>query len=92
MTTELRLILLALSLVLLAGIWWWGARKSSQAPGLFRNCASRPSPGRRRAAITLIEEDHCVIDDSDSALGTPAAFTRLGRVAVRALEYPHHRI
>lgn len=33
MTTELRLILLVLSLVLLAGIWWWGARKSSQAPG-----------------------------------------------------------
>ena len=33
MTAELRLILMALSLVLLAGIWWWGARKSAQAPG-----------------------------------------------------------
>jgi cell division protein ZipA len=30
---QLRWILLALSLVLLAGIWWWGRRRSSQAPG-----------------------------------------------------------
>lgn len=33
MAAELRSILLALSLVLLAGIWWWGRRRSSQAPG-----------------------------------------------------------
>jgi FtsZ-interacting cell division protein ZipA len=33
MTAELRWILLALSLVLLAGIWWWGRRRSTQAPG-----------------------------------------------------------
>jgi cell division protein ZipA len=33
MTAELRWILLALSLALLAGIWWWGRRRSSQAPG-----------------------------------------------------------
>jgi cell division protein ZipA len=33
MAAELRWILLALSLVLLAGIWWWGSRRSSQAPG-----------------------------------------------------------
>ena len=33
MAAELRWILLALSLVLLAGIWWWGQRRSSQAPG-----------------------------------------------------------
>ena len=33
MADELRWILLALSLVLLAGIWWWGKRRSSQAPG-----------------------------------------------------------
>src|ERR1700723_2239637 len=33
MAAELRWILLALSLVLLAGIWWWGKRRSSQAPG-----------------------------------------------------------
>src|SRR5271168_870021 len=33
MTAELRWILLGLSLVLLAGIWWWGARRSRQAAG-----------------------------------------------------------
>jgi cell division protein ZipA len=33
MAAELRWILLASSLVLLAGIWWWGARRSTQAPG-----------------------------------------------------------
>ena len=33
MVAELRWILLTLSLVLLAGIWWWGRRRSSQAPG-----------------------------------------------------------
>jgi cell division protein ZipA len=33
MAAELRWILLALSLVLLVGIWWWGRRRSSQAPG-----------------------------------------------------------
>jgi cell division protein ZipA len=33
MVAELRWILLALSLALLAGIWWWGRRRSSQAPG-----------------------------------------------------------
>ena len=33
MAAELRWILLGLSLPLLAGIWWWTARRSSQAPG-----------------------------------------------------------
>jgi cell division protein ZipA len=33
MAAQLRWILLALSLVLLAGIWWWGRRRSTQAPG-----------------------------------------------------------
>lgn len=33
MAAELRWILLGLSLVLLAGIWWWGSRRSTQAPG-----------------------------------------------------------
>lgn len=48
MTTELRLILLALSLFLLAGIWWWGARKSSQAPGRpeLRDTSSLEPPRR----------------------------------------------
>src|SRR5882724_6556747 len=33
MAAELRWILLALSLLLLTGIWWWGRRRSLQAPG-----------------------------------------------------------
>ena len=33
MAAELRWILLALSLPLLAGIWWWTARRSRQTPG-----------------------------------------------------------
>src|ERR1700730_15139808 len=33
MAAELRYILAALSAVLLAGIWWWGARRSRQAAG-----------------------------------------------------------
>ncbi len=55
MTTELRLILLALSLVLLAGIWWWGARKSTQAPG--KSELREPSisePPRREAVIEAV--------------------------------------
>ncbi len=33
MAAELRWILLGLSALLLGGIWWWGARRSRQAPG-----------------------------------------------------------
>jgi cell division protein ZipA len=42
LAAELRWILLGLSVPLLAGIWWWTARRSSQAPG---NAALRePTP------------------------------------------------
>jgi len=49
MAAELRWILLGLSLVLLAGIWWWGARRSAQAPGNaeLREPTSTPEPLRR---------------------------------------------
>ena len=43
MTAELRWILLALSLPLLAAIWWWTARRSSQIPG---NAELRESMGK----------------------------------------------
>lgn len=43
MAAELRWILLALSLPLLAGIWWWTARRSSQIPG---NAELRESMGK----------------------------------------------
>lgn len=41
MAAELRWILAGLSILLLAGIWWWGARRSRQAPG---NAELRESP------------------------------------------------
>jgi cell division protein ZipA len=61
----LRLILLALSLVLLAGIWWWGARKSTQAPG--KSELREPSslePPRREAVM----EESIVIDATPPAV------------------------
>ncbi len=50
MAAELRWILLALSLVLLAGIWWWGRRRSSQAPGDAQMRETSPSIEPHRAA------------------------------------------
>jgi cell division protein ZipA len=52
MAAELRWILLALSLVLLAGIWWWGRRRSSQAPGdaQLREITPSSEPPRPAAA------------------------------------------
>ncbi|MDP9010496.1 MAG: hypothetical protein M3N91_17625 [Pseudomonadota bacterium] len=48
MAAELRWILLALSLVFLAGIWWWGRRRSTQAPGnaALREITPTADPGR----------------------------------------------
>jgi cell division protein ZipA len=50
MAAELRWILLALSLVLLAGIWWWGMRRSSQAPGDAQLREITPSVEPQRAS------------------------------------------
>jgi cell division protein ZipA len=73
MSTELRLILLALSLVLLAGIWWWGARKSTQAPG--KSELREPSisdPPRREALIEAAVD----LESTPIAAEEPAAPTR----------------
>jgi hypothetical protein len=53
MAAELRWILLALSLVLLAGIWWWGRRRSSQAPGdaQLRELTPTMEPQRHEAPL-----------------------------------------
>ena len=53
MATELRWILLALSLVLLAGIWWWGRRRSSQAPGDAQLREMTPSLETQRPEAAL---------------------------------------
>jgi cell division protein ZipA len=57
MAAELRWILLALSLVLLAGIWWWGRRRSSQAPGdaQLREITPTVEPQRPEAAARETE-------------------------------------
>jgi cell division protein ZipA len=49
MAAELRWILLGFSLVLLAGIWWWGARRSAQAPGDAALREINPTPGVQRS-------------------------------------------
>jgi cell division protein ZipA len=53
MAAELRWILLALSLVLLAGIWWWGRRRSSQAPGDAQLREMTPSVETQRPEAAL---------------------------------------
>jgi cell division protein ZipA len=59
MAAELRWILLALSLVLLAGIWWWGRRRSSQAPGdaQLREITPSVEPQRPEAAVREMEPE-----------------------------------
>jgi cell division protein ZipA len=51
--------LLGLSLVLLAGIWWWGARRSAQAPGnaQLREIKPSPEPPRHELAAEHIERE-----------------------------------
>jgi cell division protein ZipA len=51
LAAELRWILLGLSLPLLAGIWWWTARRSGQAPGdsALREPTPSPPPDARYA-------------------------------------------
>ncbi len=72
MAAELRWILLALSLALLAGIWWWGRRRSSQAPGDAQMRETSPSlePHRPAAAAppeTLSETER----EPEAAWGVP---------------------
>ena len=59
MAADLRWILLALSLVLLAGIWWWGRRRSSQAPGdaQLREITPTVEPQRPEAAARDADAD-----------------------------------
>jgi cell division protein ZipA len=59
MVAELRWILLALSLVLIAGIWWWGRRRSSQAPGdaQLREMTPSVEPQRSEPAVRGMEPE-----------------------------------
>jgi cell division protein ZipA len=59
MAAELRWILLALSLVLLAGIWWWGRRRSLQAPGnaMLREMSPTAAPLRSEAHADIVPSE-----------------------------------
>jgi cell division protein ZipA len=71
MTAELRWILLALSLVLLAGIWWWGRSRSSQAPGdaQLRETTASAEPQRPETAVRDMEPEP--EPESESEWGVP---------------------
>jgi cell division protein ZipA len=65
MAADLRWILLALSLVLLAGIWWWGRRRSSQAPGDAQ--LREITPTREIAPTVEPQRPEAAARDADSA-------------------------
>jgi cell division protein ZipA len=58
LAAELRFILAALSVLLLAGIWWWGTRRSRQAAGNaeLRESTMGSSTASARAAAPLDDE------------------------------------
>jgi cell division protein ZipA len=70
LAAELRLILLGLGLPLLAGIWWWTARRAGQAPG---NAALRESTvGKPMEPAPPLDPTYA---DSDDEMG-PVAGSR----------------
>jgi cell division protein ZipA len=85
MTAELRWILLALSLVLLAGIWWWGRRRSSQAPGdaQLREITPSAEPQRPEAAVRDMEPEP--EPEPDAEWGVPP----FEPLSIRTQEYEH---
>jgi FtsZ-interacting cell division protein ZipA len=86
MAAELRWILLALSLVLLAGIWWWGRRRSSQAPGdaQLRETTVSIEPQRAEAAPNG-EVGAAVERETEIEWGVPP----LEPLSIRTQEYEH---
>ena len=63
MAAELRWILLALSVPLLAGIWWWTARRTGQAPG---NAELRESTvGKLPGNLPPLDPRYADFDDDD---------------------------
>jgi cell division protein ZipA len=88
MVAELRWILLALSVVLLAGIWWWGRRRSSQAPGnaALREITPTMEPLRPAPAAdgpSEIEMDATPDQEPREGWGVPP----FGPLSIRTQEY-----
>jgi cell division protein ZipA len=75
MAAELRSILLVLSLVLLAGIWWWGRRRSLQAPGNPALRETTPAaPLRNEAYSDKVPSQAAVEEAAEAVAGAePAA-------------------
>jgi cell division protein ZipA len=70
MAAELRWILAGLSLVLLAGIWWWGARRSGQAPGNAVLRESKPTEAQRHEAAADIAPERDPVPDQGAEPGS----------------------
>ena len=66
MAAELRSILLVLSLVLLAGIWWWGRRRSLQAPGnpALRETTPTAAPLRGESYADKVLPSEAAVDEA----------------------------
>jgi cell division protein ZipA len=73
MAAELRWILLGLSVVLLAGIWWWGARRSAQAPGDAQLRESKPAvdPQRLEMSAAIDAQREPTLDSPPRNWGVP---------------------
>jgi cell division protein ZipA len=71
MAAELRWILAGLSLVLLVGIWWWGARRSGHAPGNAVLRESKPNEAQRHEPAADIGPEREQLPDQGAEPGTP---------------------
>ncbi|MEO7209173.1 MAG: cell division protein ZipA C-terminal FtsZ-binding domain-containing protein [Steroidobacteraceae bacterium] len=88
MASELRWILLALSLVLLAGIWWWGRRRSSQAPGDAQLREITPTLEAQRPAAApreIIPEESEPQIEPETEWGVPP----FEPLSIRTQDYEH---
>jgi len=84
MAAELRWILLGLSVLLLAGIWWWGARRSAQAPG---NAALREKPETRVEPVEPARAPAIEPKSPDSI--SPEWVSPFEPLSIRATGYEH---
>jgi len=88
MAAELRWILLALSLVFLAGVWWWGRRHSTQAPGnaALREITPTVEPMRHESpAAEEVSEVEAAPDTQSREWGVPP----FEPLSIHTQEYDH---
>jgi len=85
MAADLRWILFALSLVLLAGIWWWGRRRSSQAPGDAQLREITPAREMTPTVEPQRPEAAARDADSDGGWGVPP----FEPLSIRTQDYEH---